>query len=42
MKRLFTPLVFGLTMGLASTASAQNWPVYGGDTGNSSRSRAPA
>ncbi len=34
MKRLFTPLVLGLTMGLASTAGAQNWPVYGGDTGN--------
>ncbi len=34
MKRLFTPLVFGLAIGLASTAGAQNWPVYGGDTGN--------
>ena len=40
MKRLFTPLVFGLTMGLASTAGAQNWPVYGGDTGNTRFSQA--
>ena len=34
MKKLITPLVLGLTMGFASIASAQNWPMYGGDTGN--------
>ncbi len=34
MRKLFTPLVLGMTMGLASIASAQNWPVYGGDSGN--------
>ena len=34
MKKLITPLVLGLTMGFASIASAQNWPMYGGDAGN--------
>jgi alcohol dehydrogenase (cytochrome c) len=34
MKKLITPLVLGLSMGFASVASAQNWPVYGGDSGN--------
>jgi alcohol dehydrogenase (cytochrome c) len=34
MRKLITPLVLGLSMGLASIASAQNWPVYGGDAGN--------
>jgi PQQ-dependent dehydrogenase (methanol/ethanol family) len=34
MRKLLTPLVLGMTMGLASVASAQNWPVYGGDAGN--------
>jgi alcohol dehydrogenase (cytochrome c) len=34
MRKLITPLVLGLSMGLASIASAQNWPVYGGDSGN--------
>jgi PQQ-dependent dehydrogenase (methanol/ethanol family) len=34
MRKLITPLVLGLSMGLASVASAQNWPVYGGDAGN--------
>lgn len=34
MKRFLTPLALGLTLGLAATAQAQNWPVYGGDTGN--------
>ena len=33
MKRFF-PLALGLTLGVAATAQAQNWPVYGGDTGN--------
>jgi PQQ-dependent dehydrogenase (methanol/ethanol family) len=34
MRKLITPLVLGMTMGFASIASAQNWPVYGGDAGN--------
>ncbi len=34
MKRFFTPVALGLTLAAASTAQAQNWPVYGGDTGN--------
>ena len=34
MRKLITPLVLGMTMGFASIASAQNWPVYGGDSGN--------
>lgn len=34
MKRFLKPLALGLTLGLAATAQAQNWPVYGGDTGN--------
>jgi alcohol dehydrogenase (cytochrome c) len=34
MRKLITPLVLGLSLGLASVASAQNWPVYGGDSGN--------
>ena len=34
MKRFLTPVALGLTLGLAATAQAQNWPVYGGDTGN--------
>ncbi len=34
MRKLITPLVLGLTMGFASIASAQNWPMYGGDAGN--------
>ena len=34
MKKLITPLVLGLSMGFASIASAQNWPMYGGDAGN--------
>ena len=34
MKKLITPLMLGLTMGFASIASAQNWPMYGGDAGN--------
>jgi alcohol dehydrogenase (cytochrome c) len=34
MRKLITPLALGLTMGFATLASAQNWPMYGGDTGN--------
>ena len=34
MNRFITPVALGLTLGLAATAQAQNWPVYGGDTGN--------
>ena len=34
MKRFLKPLALGLTLGLAATAQAQNWPVYGGDSGN--------
>jgi alcohol dehydrogenase (cytochrome c) len=34
MRKLITPLVLGMTMGFASVASAQNWPMYGGDSGN--------
>ncbi len=34
MKRFLTPLALGLSLGLAATAQAQNWPVYGGDSGN--------
>ena len=34
MRKLITPLVLGMSMGFASIASAQNWPVYGGDSGN--------
>jgi alcohol dehydrogenase (cytochrome c) len=28
------PVALGLLLGLAGAASAQNWPVYGGDAGN--------
>ena len=34
MKSLLGPITVGLTLGLAAGAHAQNWPVYGGDTGN--------
>jgi PQQ-dependent dehydrogenase (methanol/ethanol family) len=39
MRKLITPLVLGMTMGFASVASAQNWPVYGGDAGNTRYSK---
>jgi alcohol dehydrogenase (cytochrome c) len=39
MRKLFTPVVLGMTMGMASIASAQNWPVYGGDSGNTRYSK---
>jgi alcohol dehydrogenase (cytochrome c) len=34
MKQFLTPVALGLTLGLAASAHAQNWPVYGGDSGN--------
>jgi alcohol dehydrogenase (cytochrome c) len=34
MRKFLNPVVLGLTMGIASMASAQNWPMYGGDSGN--------
>jgi alcohol dehydrogenase (cytochrome c) len=34
MRKLLNPVVLGLAMGIASMASAQNWPMYGGDSGN--------
>jgi alcohol dehydrogenase (cytochrome c) len=34
MKNFLNPVLLGLTMGIASMASAQNWPMYGGDPGN--------
>ena len=34
MRNLLTPVVLGLALGVASSAGAQNWPVYGGDAGN--------
>ena len=34
MKRYISPVAVGVLLGLASSAGAQNWPVYGGDSGN--------
>ncbi len=34
MRNLLSPVVMSLALGVAATASAQNWPVYGGDSGN--------
>ncbi len=34
MRQFLTPVVLGLALGITATASAQNWPVYGGDSGN--------
>ena len=34
MKRHLVPVALGALFGLAASASAQNWPVYGGDAGN--------
>ena len=39
MMRFITPLAVGLALGFASTAGAQSWPVYGGDTGNTRHSQ---
>lgn len=40
MKITCKPLALGLMLGLAAGAQAQNWPVYGGDTGNTRYSEA--
>jgi alcohol dehydrogenase (cytochrome c) len=34
MRKFLNPVVLGLAMGIASMAGAQNWPMYGGDSGN--------
>ena len=34
MKSYISPVAVGVLLGLASSAGAQNWPVYGGDAGN--------
>ncbi len=34
MRNFLNPVLLGLTLGMASVASAQNWPSYGGDSGN--------
>ena len=34
MQLFLKPLALGLVLGFAGSAGAQNWPVYGGDTGN--------
>ena len=34
MKHYISPVAVGVLLGLASSAGAQNWPVYGGDSGN--------
>ncbi len=34
MRKFLNPVLLGLALGIASTASAQNWPMYGGDAGN--------
>ena len=34
MKSFISPVAVGVLLGLASSAGAQNWPVYGGDSGN--------
>jgi alcohol dehydrogenase (cytochrome c) len=34
MRKFLKPVVLGVALGLASMASAQNWPMYGGDSGN--------
>ncbi len=40
MRKFLTPVVLGLALGAASTAGAQGWSVYGGDTGNTRYSEA--
>ena len=39
MRNFLTPVVLGLTLGMAASASAQNWSVYGGDAGNTRYSK---
>jgi glucose dehydrogenase len=34
MKPIFLSIALGLALGTAASAQAQNWPVYGGDSGN--------
>jgi alcohol dehydrogenase (cytochrome c) len=40
MRNFLTPVVLGMALGVASTAGAQGWGVYGGDTGNTRYSEA--
>ncbi len=40
MRNWVTPLALGATLALAGAAQAQNWPVYGGDSGNTRHSAA--
>lgn len=40
MTHLSKLATLGLMLGLASTAGAQNWPIYGGDAGNTRYSQA--
>jgi alcohol dehydrogenase (cytochrome c) len=40
MKPIFLSMAFGLALGTSAVAQAQNWPVYGGDTGNTRFSNA--
>ncbi|MEY3999096.1 MAG: hypothetical protein RLY60_1908, partial [Pseudomonadota bacterium] len=40
MKLLIKSVAMAAALGAASLASAQNWPVYGGDTGNQRYSNA--
>ncbi len=34
MRKILSPVLLGLALGIAASASAQNWSVYGGDSGN--------
>ncbi|MGH8820923.1 MAG: PQQ-dependent dehydrogenase, methanol/ethanol family [Rhodoferax sp.] len=40
LKDAYALVALGLMLGFASSASAQNWPVYGGDSGNTRFSHA--
>lgn len=40
MKSMYSPVALALMLGFAGTAGAQNWPVYGGDMGNTRHSSA--
>jgi alcohol dehydrogenase (cytochrome c) len=40
MRNFLTPVVLGLALGVASSAGAQGWGVYGGDAGNTRYSEA--
>ncbi len=39
MRNFLTPVVLGLTLGIAASANAQDWSVYGGDAGNTRYSK---